>query len=807
MVANAVRIAAITGLALLVCAGPGLADDTPTVIYPPATDEAPAPPTANPAMPGPERATGGAGRTASSDQISPQADRRLPAPPMAYGTLRENAAARQKTVTLKPALNVDGLDDQLRLTGARARRDIVFQVPEPERVESVQFVTQFRNSADVLPDDSRLAIELNGETIAQVRPAALTGPAEVKVEVPPGLLDYGRNTLTFAAWHTHRVACSVASNFDLWSDIDLDATRLALRYADPAPRVTAANLATWLNSGVFKGQAIRFLAPESTSPERATQLSGLIAQGFIARAATKDLRFDTARVTLPKQARPPQTAYGGIAVPQLKPGIYVAVDTRDEVATLVGSPVARDIVGPHVSLNPLGDTADRALLLVSGRTTEEVLIAARQFAGIAGETVSPIPEPSRAKLMPPHSTQTFTDLGRPTQASNGVVLNENLEFRLPAALFPRREHDGVIDLRYRHVGTVGPDARLIIRLNGRILKVEDLQPGNSVQEEQTTLRLPMTSFRPGLNTLGFEALTPVADGEPCPSALGNDGSPPRFEIDGASRLSFNDMSFLYQMPNLHLTGTTGFPYSGERGPVVLEGDLRQESVRSALITLITNLRDRSDASFDLTQPADDRGARDTLAAATIEAVRSDLLNGAPVDRTRLAEILGRQTQRQPQTNSTQSRLEAWVSEQLQAFYDLIGVGPESAPDFPVTFAVLQYEIPGSKGHSRTLVIARSNQALSRAAERLKQRAVWGQLDGAVTFFGSDAREVMSWRARDRYYISRGTVDIGTGMLIVANWLGDRPWILAGLILGLCLVFGYLLYRLLEKTGRGYHAEV
>src|SRR4051794_2660801 len=128
---------------------------------------------------------------------------------------------------------VDGergiLEWPIYLTGEQARQPVELRIG-------------YVSAIHVLPDASRISVLINGNEIA-ARPLSAS-PAErmLKVEVPVGRLNSGFNSTRFVIDQRHRVDCSVAATFELWTSIDPLVTGLVFR--EPQRIDTITDLST-----------------------------------------------------------------------------------------------------------------------------------------------------------------------------------------------------------------------------------------------------------------------------------------------------------------------------------------------------------------------------------------------------------------------------------------------------------------------------------------------------------------------------------------------------------------------------------
>ena len=811
---------ALTGL--LWSSAPALAQNEPTVLVPQSTEQ----------PRGSQGQTPGAGGAPADEPGSLLDPSYTPRPEMPYPPPRKPSPAERRTaaeaaddaddgaaddapapdtLALRPAVAAAGADGLLRLDRTADRRTFAFRIPDVDGVRAVRFQTRYRNAADVLSEASYFRVALNGEEIARLRSAAVTGFARIEVEVEPQLLRDGRNTLTLEASHVHRVDCSIDGTFDLWTEVDTRETELRLRYADAVPGVRAATFDAWLRSSAFAGAPVRVLQPRATARDDAAAWAGYAAQGLGARTPGYPLEFRTVAVDRPDDSfRPGEGLFAGIDADNLAPGLYVLAGETDVIAPLIGTTLAGQIDGPHRSVHRLGRDARRAILVLSGRSPAEVTRAAERFAGLRGRTRFRIPDPRRAPTLRGDTQATFAELGFDPRPASGLVYEQDLVFRMPAALFVRRQQEARLELDYSYAGRLGADARLVLSLNGEVVATRPLESETGAEVSDQAFRIPLSKFRPGRNALTVSAELPPQDGAPCPGrADGSADAPPRFRLSDTSTIAFDDISLLYALPSLHLTASTGYPYDRASAPVPLVTTSRADAENAGMLTLISQIRRAGDRGFRLVggddTPGDDAG--DALIVGNLESLPDSVLAGAPFTRARLAELMrstdgnGGSLARGRDVDEPFWRrwIPAWLREPGVQTY-----GPRRI--FEAFSVVMQYEAPGGDGRTYTVVTAEPGADFAHVGALLATPGVWGRLGGTATAIDRDGVNMAVYPPEQRYYVAEQQVGVGSAMLIAGDWLSERVFLLTAFVLVLCLLFGYVLFNLLEATGRGHDGQ-
>ncbi len=807
--------------------------------------------------------TESAGTSSGDEAATGPGGQRLPAPKPAAPAETDTRDARppREEIALYPVA-ANAPNGMLRLGTEWASHSFGFSVPQPAQAVQATLVTRFQNAADVLPARSRLVLSVNGEAVARLRPAAITGQAEVAVGVPVSLLQATGNTLTISTRHAHRVSCTLNSVHDLWTKIDATATRLDIRYREVVPPIRPGNINVWLGAGVFGARPVTMLIPGALDGEALLSQAAYVAQGLGARlpATQREIVVAPTRAAVAAAGDVPAEAFAGVDIPAMRRGLYVLLGTREELRPLLGGDLAAEIVGPHFSVHRLGGDPGKVAFVVSGISRTDVLDAARRFAGLDDRG-----GPSRLEPLPPQNprwprleagpTYTLADLGYRSRRFDGLQYREIVAWSLPADLFPRHQQEAIISLNYAYGADLGPDAELVIHLNGETVAAFDLDDADGEIVDGRQLRLPLTYFRPGRNDLTFEAKLPVAEGTDClalseaPDPDG--GGRTRFALFEDTSIAFSDFSRLYTLPDLHLLSSDGYPYTAAQDePVDLYVASPHPGPISAALTLVAQLRGRGGPGFDIVgfHRFPSLSSRDMLIVGSAPRLDSEVLDAAPVARDQLigtlvepaqpaidgpggGSVAGPRAAAPPASGMASGEAEGvqdWLESRrtrdaaprrrstpesdlgpvrrgLRRLTEMAAQAREGDGRLRVPFdptgLVMQYQSPQAPGETWTVVSAASPAALGAAARDLARGHLWHGFAGQALFFKSGGARIDAATPDDRYYITSGDVDMATLMLVAGNWFSEGVIVLIALVLVTCMLFGALTYNMLSRAGR------
>jgi hypothetical protein len=385
-------------------------------------------------------------------------------------------------------------------------------------------------AVSVMPEASRLTVTVNDRSLSEVAIGAGGGPRTGEFTVPAGLLKPGWNAIRGSVDQRHRVDCSIASTWELWTEIDRARSGLVFPAGHRPERRGVADVA-----GLAPDEAgrvtIRLVMAGEADPRqferalRAAQALALIG-GFLDPVVTVTRKVESAPgldVVIGRTAGLVDGAglqAGGIVV--LDDG---AVDRLTVV--LPGSDAEVDR-----ALEKLADLA--------GRPIEGTEAGLEARAGVGGRAIA---SGERVRL---------ADLGAVSREFSGRLFRLGFDLRLPADLYAA----DYAKVQLRLAGGLAPgldrSARLTVRVDGRQAAGAPLVAPRGEVFDGRTLSIPLSAFRPGHNHVEIEAAVPAAADAACDPAVQIDGAA-RFLIVDRSELVFPSFARLARLPDLAAT--------------------------------------------------------------------------------------------------------------------------------------------------------------------------------------------------------------------------------------------------------------
>jgi hypothetical protein len=389
-------------------------------------------------------------------------------------------------------------------------------------------------AVSVMPEASRLTVAVNDRPLSDVAIGAGGGARTTEITVPGGLLRPGWNAVRVGVDQRHRVDCSIASTWELWTEIDRARSGFVFPAGHRPERRGIADIA-----GIAPDEhgrvTIRLVSPGEPEPRqleravRAAQALALIG-GFLDPVVTVTRKPETAPGLDVVVGRAVGSLEGEAA--NLQAGSIAVLDdgATDRLAVV--------IPGSDAEV----DRALERLAELAGRPTEgsEAGLAAR--AAVGGRAIT---SGERVQL---------ADLGATSKEFNGRLFRVGFDLRLPADLYPA----DYAKVQLKLAGGLAPGldraARLTVRVDGQQAAGQPLVAPNGEVFEGRTLSIPLSAFKPGHNRVEIEAAVPAAADKTCDPAVQIDGAK-RFLFVDRSELVFPNFARLARLPDLAATAS------------------------------------------------------------------------------------------------------------------------------------------------------------------------------------------------------------------------------------------------------------
>jgi hypothetical protein len=470
-------IAALQGLGPL--AAPAQTGGAPEIRLPAGPAEAPAAPApaeAAPEVPVIVLDPGTAAATPPGTAAPDEAPAAAPPPPLAVPVVRDagggaTGPAAPLMIPLLPAgpalpegVMVGGSLPQpgiLRLTGETATQEMQLLLPEGAAPPQQELVLTLRSSVNVLPDLARISVSVNDAPPVEVALDRL-GPFEAVRLPAPGLVP-GANRVVLSLYQPHRIFCGPDATFQVWTEIDLAASGVAL----PAGALTtdAPGFAAAMRAQAGAGRPLGLQVGDGVDPAAVRSLARSLAAAL----------GGAGRV----EARRPYAPHGAdLARVSLIASGHDAVSFR------------RDMAGAIVMVIEL-----------TGATPPDLATLLPPAPG-AAQAIAGIP------LLQPGAPVSFAQLGVPRIIGNTHYYRDDLAFRLPEDWLLLANQRAHLTLHYGFAEGLARNALLLVKINGETVRLLPMDHDGGKVLKPLDIPFAANLLHAGRNDLTLEAMVP-----------------------------------------------------------------------------------------------------------------------------------------------------------------------------------------------------------------------------------------------------------------------------------------------------------
>ncbi|WP_284211145.1 cellulose biosynthesis cyclic di-GMP-binding regulatory protein BcsB, partial [Methylobacterium brachythecii] len=455
----------------------------------------------------------------------------------------------------------------LRIWGENGEITWTFYATEAEARAGGRFQIGYLSAVSVLPEASALTLLLNGKAIGSSAIDGAKGLRSVSVEVPPGALSHGFNALRIAVGQRHRVDCSVAATYELWTQIDPDSTGFvssASGLAEPAD-----------------------LAALSVAADGAMPIRLLQAGDRLSERGVEQLLGAVQGVVLAGRFTQPAVDFGRAA--ETGDGLAVAVGTANDLGKTLD---LGTIAGPRLMLLPR--TAERRPVLVATGADE-------------AEVAQSLAELARLHAAAPRGTPTGLQAvadagGRHVEGGESLSLGDlgfadahvaarshriSFDLALPHDVMAADYDRLTLELDGSYPAGLSAGAQISVEINGASAGSTPLARPTGESFRRRALFLPLRLLRPGLNRIVITAELPREEDKACPAETA--ALPDRLTLLASTRLTIPSLARISRQPDLAETLSAGFPYAGAERRTTLGVPTPDRDSMAAAATLAARL--------------------------------------------------------------------------------------------------------------------------------------------------------------------------------------------------------------------------
>lgn len=699
------------------------------------------------------------------------------------------------------------------LEGEHDRHSWSIYVTPEQAASPARLNLGYQNAVVVAPEASQISILLNNRLIGQQPVAASENPAQVSFAVPAGLLQQGVNVVTLRAEQRHRTDCSIASTYDLWSNIDPASTYLAFNGA-LATRLSNTDALRAIGVDETGATTFNMVVPSLDQPVtlkpvlRLTQglsiLSGMPSQKF---------EFQTDRLA-----------------PSASGKLTVLVGTAAEL-----QPIFPDLP-PSATSAPIATFVDdrrsgQPVFVVSGPSWQSIATA-------VDSVVSPVDRPLSvqrsvlatqrwsapdAPMLFSNANLSFSQLGMETLEFSGRRVRSGFKIGVPADFYAQGYGEATILLDAAYSQSVLPGSQINVYVNGNIASTVPITTSGGGILRHLPIRVTMRHFKPGVNTVEMETVLRTQEDEVCaPGASAS--TAPRFAIFDTSEFHIPDFARIGQRPDLSSLIGTGYPYSRDDDATPLFMDRVDRDTLSATATLLSRMALSAGRPLpvDPIASANAAGDRDAIFVGSITQMPAPVLSqvnitaasqsawrptaGATTDNVNTGEVFDQWRDRVSggNWNGQISAFQEWMQRNfdisLRSFRLLPGSEEPFTPSNAATFMVAQGVSPAGNG-TWTVMTAPSSADLADGSRVMSSQDFWPRINGRITTYSSRTGRVDNVAVEGFSFVPPIDNSFWNYRLIVANWLSTNVLYFAALFATMTFLVGIATAVLLSNLGR------
>ncbi len=737
------------------------------------------------------------------------------APPILAAVPREDGL-RRLPATLKG----------FRFAGEWAQNQWPVYLTAQQAREPARFRLAFLSAISVMPEGSRASLSINGAVIARTALAPPDAVATRDFAIPAGLLKPGFNAVSLVIEQRHRVDCSPAATYELWTA--LDATRTGLLLGNAGGFSTPADIAAVPPRKDGAG-AIRLMLAGKLSPEMAGRA---VRAAQIAALAGRSLQpvVDIA-------GSEPDTG-----------GLILAIGTAEELQTRPELANLGLVAGPRYGFLPAVAGRGSTFVVTGVNTTDlDVALARWNAERLAAAATGSETGLQAAALLSGHAASGASErialrqTGFSGAEFSGRLFRLGLDIAMPMDFLPADYDRMALNLAGSHSAELGRQANILVEVNGHTAATQMLRAGAADDLERNQIFLPLRLLKPGQNRIEILTQTPTQADESC--QVSRASSLRRLHILDRSELVLPRIARIGRAPELSLMAAGGFPFSREGAKPILFVPNPDRQTMAAALTLAARLAVAAgrpiDFTFAMTAPAHDAG--EVLMVSPAPRLDPAMLRAAGVDPVGLENAWRGATQpgalrpAAPMSDAEALAQRCALPQPIvqvtalqggsaapAAGLSLASIGlraslpalPFWAPVEPGAAAsesevvqaraalIVGQDFPDAAARNLwTVVTAPDAAALKAGVECLTHPQIWSRLGGRLAGLNADESVItLPAGERLRHVATRG-FDVLNLRLVAAGWLSLNPLAYVGLVLALVLCLAASTLWLVLNTGR------
>lgn len=741
------------------------------------------------------------------------------AEPQAQPTAPETPALREDlTVIALPA----AAGGPLVLRGHRDQIDLDVALAPSVAVDTAALRLTYTSSAALQEQTSRLYVYVNDTAVAELPLQAQGGSLAADIALPPVMLRTGVNSVSLIARQDHPQGCDARYASELWTSLDPANSFLKLRTRRPDVPPALSDLRDMAGFLVSRAD-LPVVTGANLSGAALAEAGALVAQGVALRLGERPIGF---RHRVAGEPVPPGTGAPVLA------DRSVLLGTVEDLRDVLPETALGAVRGPTLGVLRGEDSSRHLDLIVTGRTSADVVTAARAFAAPALALpaqpfmVAPAEVPAAApaaETVQAGGAYRFEALTMGSAPGNGSEARTTVSFRLPPDTFVADNRKARVTLSFAYGPGLAEDSVLNVLVNEQYATVIPLNDSDGETVEDLKIDVPLAQLRPGVNVIAFEPLT-GGQGEAGACAAGVvEGGDRSVLIRGDSTIALPEVARVAHQPDLRLFHETGFPYNAGAFDVIAADDRPQ--TLGALWTMVGRMAQAarqplSGARYGIGVA---RAQGHALVIGAVDALDARLLTAAPATLrfmgtpqpgpvAALVPPAPAAAEEAPEPVALAAAVPSFVDNPVVDVVETAGAAltdlvrsaerfvrgqepvraalPFDPAEREAAVAMAAFESPFAAGHTLTLVTAGDPDALLAGVDAVVEPGLWSQVQGGQVVWDAETGTLAALDPAAPFRLGPLPESPRQMMLYTTSMFGRNPglWLMVA-VTGLALFAG------------------
>ncbi len=630
----------------------------------------------------------------------------------------------------------------------------------------------FYSSIANIPERSSLKVLLNGIVVAQIplgkRSNQINNQIIFDINLPKNLLKVGYNCFKFqAVQHYTEQYCEDPNNPELWTEIDTVNSKIELNALLKPVRPTLGLLNEFVDKRLWNSYDLTVITPSKRLTDNELKWGALVSMAVAERLQFLKLNVKLTSLEELRRARP--IYWKRLLLPKIDfskiKGDAVLIGTRDQLKNYLPKTIYNAIKGAFLGMYTQNNYLNRYLLIVSGKTPQQVTKAAtvldflscplpdRQTTIVDSIKIPKLPFDSGENRVTSGATYTFKSLGLDTVTLKDIrPQNITLTLWLPPDLYTNEYANVKLRLHIAYGAGFRRDSVLNIYLNNHFQAVIHLDNPDGASYQGYEIDIPFRSFQPGPNAITFQPrLIPSITGR-C-KLINKDNLV--FTLFGDSTVTIPKAQHLTELPNLKLFQNSGFPLNKDpygSNLYVLLTNTNPDTIAASWMLLGKLTQITGVALYKVSLGYDLNNidkSKDMLVVGTTSTIDSSILQNAPITFGDNGHLMCPSPLKEPQKAdiiNPPKWLPRWMQQDISSNKIEINK-PEKKVYIQLQNSLgrnaimMEFESPFKSKKTIVCILAEQPSILYNCIEKLISPSLWYNIFGQTAIWNINSQEI------------------------------------------------------------------